>query len=79
MDIKIKQEGKVKKFKLIKSLQDVTLEKWAKLIDFHSENKSNEALKTIAELSDIPEKLIKRLELSDVVVIMQKISVWLSS
>lgn len=74
MDIKIKQEGKVKKFKLIKSLQDVTLEKWAKLIDFHSENKSNEALKTIAELSDIPEKLIKRLELSDVVVIMQKIS-----
>ena len=74
MDIKIKQEGKVKKFKLIKSLEDVTLEKWAKLIDFHSENKSNEALKTIAELSDIPEKLIKRLELSDVAVIMQKIS-----
>jgi hypothetical protein len=74
MDIKIKQEGKVKKFKLIKSLEDVTLEKWAKLIDFHSESKSNEALKTIAELSDIPEKLIKRLELSDVAVIMQKIS-----
>tara|TARA_R100001463_G_scaffold19995_1_gene48945 strand:- start:2367 stop:2963 length:597 start_codon:yes stop_codon:yes gene_type:complete len=74
MDIKIKQEGKVKKFKLIKSLEDVTLEKWAKLIDFHSESKSNEALNTIAELSDIPEKLIKRLELSDVAVIMQKIS-----
>ena len=74
MKVKIKKQGKVKEFKLIKKWSDVTLEKWLKLIDFHNESKSGEALKTIAALSDIPKKLIKQLELKDVAVIMSNIA-----
>ena len=74
MKVKIKKQGKVKEFKLIKKWSDVTLEKWLKLIDFHNESKSGEALKTISALSDIPMKLIKQLELNVVAVIMSNIA-----
>ena len=74
MKVKIKKQGKVKEFKLIKKWSDVTLENWLKLIDFHNESKSGEALKTIAALSDIPKKLIKQLELKDIAAIMSKIA-----
>jgi len=74
MKVKIKKEGKVKQFKLISKWSDVTLEKWIKLIDYHNGTKSSEALNTIAELSNIPKKLIKELELQDVAVIMSSIS-----
>ena len=74
MKVKIKKQGKVKEFKLIKKWSDVTLEKWLKLIDFHNESKSAEALKTKSALSDIPKKLIKQLELKDVAVIMSNIA-----
>ena len=74
MKVKIKKQGKVKEFKLINKWSDVTLEKWLKLIDFHNESKSGEALKTIAALSDIPKKLIKQLELKDIAAIMSKIA-----
>tara|TARA_R100001082_G_scaffold61146_1_gene34058 strand:- start:1079 stop:1723 length:645 start_codon:yes stop_codon:yes gene_type:complete len=74
MKVKIKKQGKVKEFKLIKKWSDVTLEKWLKLIDFHKGSKSSEATETIAVLSDIPKKLIKQLELKDVAVIMSNIA-----
>ena len=74
MKIKIKKQDKVKEFKLISKWEDVTLEKWLALIDFHKLNKSKEAEETIAALSNIPKKLIKELELKDVSVIMSKIS-----
>ncbi len=74
MDVKIKKEGEVKKFKLIKKWSDVSLEKWVKLINFHTGSKSSEALNTIAELSNIPDKLIKELALRDVVAIMSQIA-----
>lgn len=74
MKIKIKKQDKVKEFKLISKWEDVTLEKWLALIDFHKLNKSKEAEETIAALSNIPKKLIKELELKDVAVIMSKIS-----
>ena len=74
MKIKIKKEGKVKEFNLIKSWEDVTLETWLKLIHFHKGTKSEEAEETIAALSDIPKDLIKRLELKDVAAIMSAIS-----
>ena len=74
MKVKIKKEGKVKSFKLISSWSDVTLEKWLKLVDFHNGTKSNEALETIAELSNIPKDLISQLELRDIVVMMGSIS-----
>ena len=74
MKVKIKKEGKVKEFKLISSWEDVTLEKWLKLIDFKEGTKTEEAEKTIAELSNIPNKLIKELALQDVAVIMSKMA-----
>ena len=72
MKVKIKKEGKVKEFKLISSWEEVTLEKWLKLIDIQEGSKTKEAEETIAALSDIPNKLIKELSLNDVAVIMGK-------
>jgi len=74
MKVKVKKEGKVKEFKLISSWEDVTLEKWLKLIDFQSGSKTKEAEETIAMLSDIPKKLIKELALKDVALIMSKLA-----
>ena len=74
MKVKIKKEGKTKQFKLISSWEDVTLEKWLKLIDFASETKTKEAEETIAALSTIPKQLIKQLELKDIAAIMSKLS-----
>jgi len=73
MKVKIKKEGKVKEFKLISSWEEVTLDKWLKLIDIQEGSKTKEAEETIATLSDIPNKLIKELSLNDVAVIMGKI------
>ena len=75
MKVKIKKEGEVKQFKLISNWEDVDLEKWLKLIEFQKGTKSKEAQETIAALSDIPEKLIKQLELKDVAVIMSAVSI----
>tara|TARA_R110000737_G_scaffold80493_3_gene112689 strand:- start:7355 stop:8008 length:654 start_codon:yes stop_codon:yes gene_type:complete len=74
MKVKIKKKGKTKEFKLINSWEEVSLEKWLKLIDFHNGTKSKEAEETIAALSNIPKDLIKQLELKDVAVIMGKLS-----
>ena len=74
MKVKIKKAGKVKEFKLINSWEDVTLEKWLKLINFKEVTKTEEAEKTIAALSNIPKQLIKELALQDVAVIMNKIA-----
>ena len=74
MKVKIKKKGKVKQFKLISSWEDVTLDSWTKLIDFHKGSKSEEALNTIAELSNIPKDLINQLELRDVALMMGKLS-----
>jgi len=74
MKVKIKKNFKTREYKLIKSWEDVTLENWLKLIDYTNEDKSTEALKTITELSDIPKKLVKELQLRDVAIIMGKIA-----
>ena len=74
MKVKIKKEGKEKKFKLISSWEDVTLEKWLKLIEFQEGSKTKEAEETIAMLSDIPKKLIKELDLKNVALIMSKLA-----
>jgi len=73
MKIKIKKQGKQKEFKLISKWEDVTLEKWIKLIDFKKGTKTEEAKETIALLSNIPKDIINQLELKDVVVIMAKV------
>tara|TARA_R100000781_G_C4072914_1_gene125085 strand:+ start:292 stop:933 length:642 start_codon:yes stop_codon:yes gene_type:complete len=74
MKVKIKQDGEVKEFKLISSWSDVTLETWAKLIGFQKEIKTKEALETIKALSTIPRKLIKKLEIKDIAIILERIS-----
>ena len=74
MKVKIKKEGKVKEFKLINSWEDVTLEKWLKLIDFKEDSKTKEAEETIAALSNIPKQLVRELDLKDVAVLMDKLS-----
>jgi hypothetical protein len=74
MKINIKKEGKTKKFKLISSWEEVSLESWLKLIDFSKGTKSKEAEETIAALSNIPKDLINQLELKDVAFIMSKLS-----
>ena len=74
MKVKIKKKDKTEKFKLISSWEEVTLEKWLKLIEFHKKGKSEEALETIALLSNIPKDLINQLELKDVALMMGKIS-----
>ena len=74
MKVKIKKKGKQKVFRLIKSWEDVTLEKWLKLIHFTEGTKSDEAAATIETLSNIPKQLIMELGLKDIVVIMSKIA-----
>ena len=74
MKINIKKNGKTKRFKLISSWEEVTLEKWLKLIDFQKGTKSKEAEETIAALSTIQKDLIKQMELKDLAVIMSKLS-----
>ena len=74
MRVKINKGGKQKKFKLIDKWSDVTLENWIKLVESKSSSKTQEARKTIAALSTIPAELIDQLSLSDVAIIMQKVS-----
>lgn len=74
MKVKIKKKDKVKEFKLINKWEDVTLEKWIKLVDYHKLSKSEEALETIKALSNIPKKLIKELEIKDIALIMNKVA-----
>jgi len=74
MKVKIKKEGKEKEFNLINSWEDVTLDKWIKLIKLKDKSKSKEALETITALSDIPKKLLKQLEIKDIAVIMGKLA-----
>ena len=73
MNVKIIKEGKEKKYKLIKSWSDVTLEKWLKLITHKTKLKSKEAEETIAALSNIPKKLINQLGIQDISVILKRI------
>jgi hypothetical protein len=74
MKVKIKKNGKSKKYKVIESWADVTLEKWVKLIALKEKVKSEEALETISVISDIPKKLIKELSIQDVAAIMKYMS-----
>ena len=73
MKVNIKKDGKVKEYTIISNWGDVNLESWLGLVNHTNKAKGSEALETIAELSDIPKKLIKQLELKDVALIMKKI------
>jgi hypothetical protein len=74
MKLKIEQEGTMNEFTLINNWSDVTLEKWGKLVDFKKESPTEEALKTIRTLSDMPEQYIKALSIKDVASILSSLS-----
>ena len=74
MKVNIKKDGKVKEYTIISNWGDVNLESWLGLVNHTNKAKGSEALETIAELSDIPKKLIKQLELKDVALIMGKVA-----
>ena len=74
MQVNIKKDGKKKRYNVISSWEDVTLEKWAKLINKKNKSKSKEALDTIKALSDIPTDLIKQLSIEDVSKILSAIA-----
>ena len=74
MQVNIKKDGKKNTYNLINSWEDVTLDKWAKLIDSKSKSKTKEALDTISLLSDIPRKLVKELSINDVSNILNKVA-----
>ena len=60
---------------MINSWNDVTLDKWVKLISKKEKTKTEEALETISVLSDIPKKIIKELSINDVAAIMKKLAI----
>ena len=74
MKVKIEKGKKTKEYKLINSWEDVTLEKWLKLIDFNSLSKAEEAQQVISALSTIPKKLVDELSLKDVALMMEKLA-----
>ena len=74
MQVKINKEGKKTNYNLIKSWDDVTLDKWVKLISRREKTKTQDALDTISVLSDIPKKVINELAIGDVAILLKKIA-----
>ena len=74
MRLKINKDGKQSVYTMINSWNDVTLDKWVKLISKKHNNKSEEAIHTINILSDIPKKLVEELGITDVANILQRIA-----
>ena len=73
MKINVNKDGKKKSYTLINSWQDVTLDKWLKLIELQDLTPTQEAIESIALLSTMPKKLVRQLNIADVSIIMQKI------
>ena len=74
MRLKINKDGKQSVYTMINSWEDVTLDKWIKIISTKEKTNSQEALELIKILSDIPTKVIKELSINDVSIIMNKIA-----
>lgn len=75
MRLKINKDGNESVYTMINSWNDVTLDKWVKLISKKEKTKSEEAVEIINTLSDIPKKLIKELGIQDIAVILKRISI----
>ena len=74
MKVKIKKDKKTKEYKIIDSWDDVTLEKWLKLIGYDNLGGAKESMKVVSLLSNIPQKLIKQLSIQDVALMMKRFS-----
>ena len=74
MRLKINKDGKESVYTMINSWNDVTLDKWIRLISKKERTNTEETLETISVLSDIPKKIIKELSINDVAAIMTKLA-----
>ena len=74
MRLRINKDGKESVYTMINSWNDVTLNKWVRLISKKERTNTEEALETISVLSDIPKKIIKELSINDVAAIMSKLA-----
>tara|TARA_Y100000004_G_scaffold196351_1_gene266070 strand:- start:778 stop:1419 length:642 start_codon:yes stop_codon:yes gene_type:complete len=74
MEVKIKKKGKTRKYRVIESWKEVTLEKWVKLTELEGLTKTEEAKELIKILSNIPEQFITKLSLPDITVIISRIA-----
>ena len=74
MKVKIKKKNKTKKYNVINSWSEVTLEKWVILANLKGLTNSEESLEWVKMLSDIPEKLIKELSIPALSVILNRLS-----
>jgi hypothetical protein len=64
MKINIQNKGKTESYNLIKSWDDLTLDKWMQLINVSENKNSKDTIDTIALFSDIPKQLIKQLPIT---------------
>jgi hypothetical protein len=71
MKVKIKKKAETQEFNAINHWNDITLEKWLKLVGADKATAGKEAQETLKQLTDIPEKLINELSIKDVSVIME--------
>ena len=74
MKVQIKEKGKKKTYNVITNWSEVTLDRWVKLLKIKKVSKSEEAKRTILALSDIPERLLDKLELYHIAIIMRNLS-----
>lgn len=74
MKLKVKKEGKTENYNLINSWSEVNLEKWGKLLSIKSKDNSVDAIETLSVLTDMPKKIIRSLNLTDVSKILSKVA-----
>jgi hypothetical protein len=74
MKVQIKEKDKKKTYNVITNWSEVTLERWVKLLKIKKVSKPEEAKRTILALSDIPERLLDKLELYHIAIIMRNLS-----
>ena len=70
MKVTVNKKGKKKIYNLITSWDDVTLEKWQKIVGAEG-GRVKEDIEMIKALSDIPDKILRELDLQDIVEILK--------
>jgi hypothetical protein len=72
MKVKINNKGKRQSY-TIQNWNDITLDKWLRLIKRKDKSVTKEVIDTLKEMSDIPENVFKKLSLKDVSVLFESI------
>lgn len=75
MQVNIEQGGKQNKFNLINDWDDVSLETYAKLIDYKKGNKTDDAFHVLSSMTDITKEFLNTIELKDALILLSKVAV----